>query len=238
MPSWRSLRKAKRKAVGTVIYSHHAYRLPEPGARREWLDVRPVAYRPSIDDHWITDWRQLDATRRVRTRSLEWGWTDFLSDEDRRFLEVMQFVHGGHRPDESMRSFAESLLDGYNRRLTDLIDEGWVRGCSGENFDESYEVSIGSGLRGDLVGHTDDMAAAKKLAREAIDGARDLLAARLAEAGGLAAEVASCRDRWPEPRIHFVPDARDRAADFKRLRRHYEDLLDQADDDEGGPISP
>lgn len=82
------------------------------------------------------------------------------------------------------------------------------------------------------------MDTATKLARTAIEAARDLLATRLAEAGGLAAEVASCRERWPEPRIHWIPEARDRAADIERLRRRYEELRDQHDDEDGGSISP
>lgn len=234
LPMWRSLRTAKRKAVGTVIYARQGYRDPEPGARREWLDVRPVAYRASLDSHWITDWWQLEENRRVRTRTLEWAWTDFLGEEDRRFLEVMQFVHGHHRAGESMRFLAESLLEGNTQGLTYLIDEAWVRRCSTEDFHESYEVSIGSGIHGVLVGETDDMGKAMQMAKMGIDRARDLLAARLAEAGGLSAEVASSRDRWPEPRIHYVPDARDRAADFDRLRRHYEELRDQIQRDEPG----
>ena len=234
LPSWRSLRRAKRNAVGTVIYSRHAFRLPEPAARREWVDVRPVAYRASLDSHWVTDWSALDTTRRHRTRSLDEAWEDFLDDTDRDFLEVMRFAHGKHRRGERIRHAAASLLGDAAGRLPELVDEGWVRAVADENLRYTYEVSIGSGTTSDLVGEATGIREGEKLARQAIDEARDLLAASLAKAGGLAAELASSRPRWPDPQIHFVPQAVDRAAAFDRLRRLYEELLDAPDEDDRG----
>lgn len=232
LPGWRSLRRAKRKAVGTVIYSRCAFRLPEQAAKREWGDVRPVAYRASLDGHWVTDWSALRRTREHRTRGLDFAWDDFLDETDRRFLEVMRFAHGDHHRGERIRHLARSLPGDAAGRLPELVDEGWVRDVGNDDLQETYEVSIGSGSTSDLVGVVTDMRQGRKLAEQAIDQARDLLAARLADAGGLAAELASCRARWPEPQIHFVPQAVDRAAAFGRLRRLYEELRDDAEDDD------
>lgn len=101
-----------------------------------------------------------------------------------------------------------------------------------------FEISIGSGSRCDLVGYTDDISEAKETAEEAINRTRDRLAGRLAESGGLGAELAYCRDRWPEPQIHFVPEAVNRAAEYDRLRRLYEELRDQTEDDKTDDADP
>jgi hypothetical protein len=210
--SWRSLGRAKRRAMGDVIYVRVSWRALGV------FDDRPtifsgravaVAFRSNSHSHWITDWDALGRARNLAHPKvdLDPSWEDFLTEEDRRYLEMMRFLHrAGSR--EDFRRRAQNLLD--RSAAADFVDEAWiwqVKETTDENprVSERWEVVIGSDLIGRKAGDALTLEEAIGLAELAIGRARDELAAQLAAKGGLAAEMAAHRSSWPAPKIHLVP---------------------------------
>jgi len=227
---WRSLRKAQHEAVGTVIYSRQAFRLAEPGARKSWSNVVPVCYRASLNEPWVADWSALARAEDWRSNREEPDWEHELNPDQQSFLEVMRVVHGQRRRhDRNFGNWARRFLPGPHWAATQ-VDEAWVRACPlQDNNNGRYEVSIGRWPQAELLGRTDDFREAVATAERGLGTARKALSEALAETGGLAAELAVCPDRWPEPRIHVVPAVYDTSV-IERLREHYERLLEQRDE--------
>lgn len=229
LPSWRSLRRAQRKALGTVIYARQACRFSDTGLRRDWSNVVAVAYRASLRDHWVTDWDALQRVERNRTRQVR-DWTHLLSDEDRSFLDVMRMARGDQRWEYRVGQLARSVMGGEFHPLHSQVDLGWIVASRDENRNVSYEVSVAARPDRDLLGVVDDYTDAWNLVVATIEQARDRLAVILGDYGPLGVDLAACRHRWPRPDIRYIAPAVDRRASLESLRRLYENLRDQQPD--------
>lgn len=228
LKGWRSLRRAQRKAVGTVIYSRQAFRMPEPRAKQLWSNVIAVSYRASLRDPWVVDWSAMALAEAWRSRREEYYWEyEELGEHDRRFLEVMRVVQGQRRRhDRHFGEWAGKFLPGPHW-ATRRVDEAWIRACPVEKGEAPrYEVSLGSWPEADLLIRTYDFKEALDIAQAALDEARRALARALLDAGGLGAELSARPDRWPEPRVHTVPVVYDEPI-IERLRKVYEQLLEE-----------
>ncbi|MHB1446407.1 MAG: hypothetical protein ACYCZV_12225, partial [Acidimicrobiales bacterium] len=231
LKGWRSLRRAQRKALGTVIYARLAFRLPERGARRSWSDVGAVAFRASIRDPWVTDWDALELAERWQLPELEALWQGSLDQDHQRLLEVMRQVHGDWaiRRHRQIGRVAEGLL-ARRHWSSAQADQAWIRELPTQPRErQMYEVAVGRGHEARLLGRTDSFGKAEAMAAAGIERARDALAQVLIEQGGLAAELAGARERWPEAKVTHVPPFYGRPP-IQRLRPTYEALKAGADE--------
>ncbi|MDQ1439366.1 MAG: hypothetical protein QOK43_2995 [Acidimicrobiaceae bacterium] len=209
-PSWRSLRRALRRARGPVLYARRWWWYECDGKPVRCCSAIPVAYLHTDGTTWVTDWSAVEEVEnRRRARVVEAQWEDWLSPDHAEVLDVMRLCHvGRHASRHSGRvgPLARRLL-GQPSALCELVDDAWVidwpRGCS---QDGAYRVVIGiSTSRSRRVGEFADMKEAQQAALDAVDDARRRLASLLAERGGIAAEFAAARARWPRPSVRFVP---------------------------------
>lgn len=203
---WRTLRRAKRRALGDVIYARVSWRVPDPfddHVRSVSERGIAVAFRRDTRSRWITDWSALlEAENLAHPRvALDPDWEELLSQDDQWFLDMMRFVHRPPRRADFGRR-ARHLLG--PSVLTLLVDAAWIRQVQEPGEEERWEVVIGTD-RGRKAGDAKTLEEALGLAELAIGTARDQLAEQLAAKGGLAAEMAAHRSSWPAPQIHVVP---------------------------------
>lgn len=209
-PCWRSLRRALRQAQGLVLYARQwAWSEDELEGRR--CHTSPVAYRDA-QGLWIIDWSALsDVEDWPPGRAVDICWEDWLTADQRLFLHAMRLVHDRLRlRDRRVGPLVRKLL-GDGTLLAELADTGWVicrphgPGPSGE---PEYRAVIGSVSVSRHIGDFTGISDAEHAARAAIDDARAELARRLVAKGGLAAEFAAARSRWPEPSVRYAPSWR------------------------------
>lgn len=208
-PSWRSLRRALRHARGPVLYGRMWWWYESDGRPVRACSTIPVAYLHTDGRTWVTDWSAVQGVQRRRAKAVEDQWEDWLPAGHSDLLDVMRLCHAGRaasRGSGRVGPLARRLL-GEPSVLCDLVDDAWVidhqRGARTEG---RYRVVIGTATsRSRRVGEFAEMDAAQQAALDAVEDARRRLAARLAGQGGIAAEFAAARARWPRPSVRFVP---------------------------------
>jgi hypothetical protein len=205
--AWRTLRRARRRAVGDVIYARVSWRVPDPyhdHIRTVSERGIAVAFRRGEGSPWITDWSALLKAENLAHPkvALDPDWEELLSKDDQSFLDMMRFVHRPPRRAD-FGGWAQHLLG--RSAVAPLVDAAWIRQVGEPEDEERWEVVIGTDRRARKAGDAKTLKEALGLAELAIGTARDELAEQLAAKGGLAAEMAAHRSSWPAPQIHEVP---------------------------------
>jgi hypothetical protein len=208
-PSWRSLRRALRHARGPVLYARRWWWYESDGRPVHCCIAVPVAYLHTDGTTWVTDWSAVERVeRRRRAEALDEEWEDFLPADKAEVLDVMRLCHAGRsasRGSGRVGPLARRLL-AEPSALCELVDEAWViDGPRGAGLEGEYRVVVGTLSRSRFVGEFADIDAAQQVALDAVDDARRRLASLLASRGGIAAEFAAARARWPRPSVRFVP---------------------------------